>query len=238
MDTDNLISGIIIGSEILAVIYSLYNYTRLIKIKLSKSAEFKEEINPINEENLQDEDYKNLAERGKLIKDGAVTFILELYLYIGYFVFAFGILVFLFAGPKLGNVWTTASFLLGVVSSLVTIYISLRIAVYANVRAAKKAFKGVENTFHTIFQGASCISYLILPICLICNHLVINLIKDKFDDIKEGKYKLLYYSVCGFGLGTSFVSLFGRISGGIFNKAADVGNDMIGRMIKGLDENS
>jgi Na+/H+-translocating membrane pyrophosphatase len=48
----------------------------------------------------------------------------------------------------------------------------------------------------------------------------------------------LFESIAGFGLGGSTVALFGRVGGGIYTKAADVGADLAGKVCQGLEEDS
>lgn len=55
-------------------------------------------------------------------------------------------------------------------------------------------------------------------------------------DYKE--YMRMFECIAGYGLGTSIVSIFTRIGGGIYNKAADVSSDLVGKVIAGLDEDS
>ena len=51
-------------------------------------------------------------------------------------------------------------------------------------------------------------------------------------------YKSLFEAIAGYGLGGSFVALFGRVGGGIYTKAADVGADLVGKVESGLPEDS
>lgn len=51
-------------------------------------------------------------------------------------------------------------------------------------------------------------------------------------------YRGLFESIAGYGLGGSFVALFGRVGGGIYTKAADVGADLVGKVESGLPEDS
>jgi inorganic pyrophosphatase len=48
----------------------------------------------------------------------------------------------------------------------------------------------------------------------------------------------MYEKIAGFGLGGSTMALFGRVGGGIFTKAADVGADLVGKVEEGMDEDS
>ena len=54
----------------------------------------------------------------------------------------------------------------------------------------------------------------------------------------QSYYEPLFESIAGYGLGGSFVALFGRVGGGIYTKAADVGADLVGKLEAGLPEDS
>jgi H(+)-translocating pyrophosphatase len=58
------------------------------------------------------------------------------------------------------------------------------------------------------------------------------------ENANQEDYKRLFESIAGFGLGGSTVAMFGRIGGGIYTKAADVGSDLVGKVVAGLDEDS
>lgn len=48
----------------------------------------------------------------------------------------------------------------------------------------------------------------------------------------------MYECIAGYGLGGSTIALFGRVGGGIYTKAADVGSDLVGKVIQDLNEDS
>ena len=48
----------------------------------------------------------------------------------------------------------------------------------------------------------------------------------------------MFECIAGYGLGGSIIALFGRVAGGIYTKAADVGSDLVGKVVAGLDEDS
>ncbi|MFM7854668.1 MAG: sodium/proton-translocating pyrophosphatase [Flammeovirgaceae bacterium] len=57
-------------------------------------------------------------------------------------------------------------------------------------------------------------------------------------DSSNNYYTPLFESIAGYGFGASFVALFGRVGGGIYTKAADVGADLVGKVEQGLKEDS
>ena len=64
-------------------------------------------------------------------------------------------------------------------------------------------------------------------------------LEDQSGDSKDNTYyKALFEAIAGYGLGGSFVALFGRVGGGIYTKAADVGADLVGKVEAGLPEDS
>ncbi|KAK8520455.1 hypothetical protein V6N12_004393 [Hibiscus sabdariffa] len=172
------------------------------------------------------------AEIQSAISEGATSFLFTEYQYVGIFMVAFAILIFLFLGsvegfstksqpctydkskickPALATaVFSTISFLLGAVTSVVSGFLGMKIATYANARTTLEARKGVGKAFITAFRSGAVMGFL-----LAANGLL---------------------AITGYGLGGSSMALFGRVGGGIYTKAADVGADLVGKVERNIPE--
>lgn len=117
------------------------------------------------------------------------------------------------------------AFATGAIGSYLTAYIGMNVAVRANVRTAKSAEKGAEHAFGTAIIGGSvtgfaAVGFGLIGISLLLMYLTISNVAI----------------LIGFGFGASLISLFARVGGGIFTKAADVGADLVGKTELGLPE--
>ncbi len=134
------------------------------------------------------------------------------------------ILVIVFFFLKNGGQLDIA-FVTGAVASYVTAYIGMTVAVRANVRTAKAAENGVGKAFSTAVLGGSvtgfaAVGFALIGISLLLMYLTISNVAI----------------LIGFGFGASLISLFARVGGGIYTKAADVGADLVGKTELGLPE--
>lgn len=86
-------------------------------------------------------------------------------------------------------------------------------------------------------MGFTLVGLGLLNLCLLIMYY-----KEKFLDLKDSSkgrgHKELFEVVAGYGLGGSAIALFGRVGGGIYTKAADVGADLVGKVVNGLEEDS
>ncbi|GFQ01779.1 pyrophosphate-energized vacuolar membrane proton pump [Phtheirospermum japonicum] len=183
------------------------------------------------------------------ISEGAISFLFTMYQYVGIFMVAFAILIFLFLGsvkgfstshqtctydstkmckPALATaVFSTVAFLLGAVTSVVSGFLGMKIATYANARTTLEARKGVGKAFIIAFRSGAVMGFLLAANGLLVLYITINLFKLYYGDDWEG----LFEAITGYGLGGSSMALFGRVGGGIYTKAADVGADLVGKVI-------
>jgi len=140
--------------------------------------------------------------------------------------------------------WTLIAFEVGGITSILSGYIGMKIAVYTNARCTTCAQIGWTPAFNAAFRGGAVMGFALTSIALGTLFVVIYVMSWKFVDssLKVGPaantyvYKVLFEVVAGYGLGGSCIALFGRVGGGIYTKAADVGADLVGKIEKDIPE--
>jgi len=131
---------------------------------------------------------------------------------------------------------TSASFVLGALTSIASGYIGMRVAVFSNVRTTINAQKpGYEACFNTAFRAGSVMGFGLSGLGILVLYLILMVYSQIFD---QEDWVLMMGCVSGYGLGGSSIALFGRVGGGIYTKAADVGADLCGKVIAGIPEDS
>jgi K(+)-stimulated pyrophosphate-energized sodium pump len=162
---------------------------------------------------------KEMLRISEAIHKGAMAYLNRQYRTIA--VFAGVITVLLSAAI---NWQTGASFLVGAVFSAAAGYLGMNISVRANVRTANAAMRGgLYEALPLAFRGGAVTGMAVVGLGLLGVSLFYYLFRDPF-------------LVVGFGFGGSLISLFARIGGGIYTKAADVGADLVGKVEAGIPE--
>ena len=111
-------------------------------------------------------------------------------------------------------------------------FLGMKVATYANARTALEARKGIAPAFMAAFRSGAVMGFLLAGLGLIVLYTMIAVFKIVYGDDWVG----LYEAVTGYGLGGSSIALFGRVGGGIYTKAADVGADLVGKVEKDIPE--
>lgn len=150
--------------------------------------------------------------------------------------------------------FTATSYLVGSATSIAAGYVGMRIAVFTNSRTTFQCCRSVHDGFLAAFRGGQVLGFTLVGLALLILQLIILTfkaawydgqlsdieanIKDNAEKEKQVKEltRRLFELVAGYGLGGSSVALFGRVGGGIYTKAADVGADLVGKTVHDLKE--
>ncbi len=178
-----------------------------------------------------------LKQTYEAISSGAEAFLRAEYGVCISFVLVFAAIIFAFVTWSQNfrvGFFTTVSFLLGALTSILSGYIGMRVAVFANVRTTINAQKeGFVHCFNTAFRAGSVMGFALTGLGILMLYLTLLQLSVFF---KRDEWKLLMDCISGFGLGGSTIALFGRVGGGIYTKAADVGADLVGKVVHGIPE--
>lgn len=165
-----------------------------------------------------------MQEISNAVKEGAMAFLAREYKTVA-------VVAVVLAGALtyLGK-FTAIGFVIGTVGSAFAGYVGMMVSVKANVRTTEAAKSGLQAALTVAFKGGSVTGIMVVGLGLLGITAYYMFVKAvaPVDDA--------FHALIGLGFGCSLMSVFARIAGGIYTKAADVGADLVGKVEAGIPE--
>jgi len=127
--------------------------------------------------------------------------------------------------------WTTVSFVLGALCSVIAGYIGMWVSIRANIRTAAAVRSSLNEGLRIALRGGAVSGLFVVAMSL----LGVGGLYSLLDFLGHDPQKIPF-TIVGYGFGASFVALFAQLGGGIYTKAADVGADLVGKVEAGIPE--
>lgn len=177
----------------------------------------------------QPEGTKESEKVGKLIRNGAETFLKREYKVLTKFVGIMALLMMLFLPQPIWthspvqNIWVAVAYILGSLLSAIAGKVGMDVATIANVKASNAAKDGIKPAFNIGFRGGAVMGMAVVAICLLGTSAIYLVTGNSTVSL-------------AFSFGASSLALFAKAGGGIYTKTADISADLVGKVELGIPE--
>ncbi len=216
---------IVFGASILALLVALFFARKVTSIRVGS-------IPPSPSD-------EKLITISSAIAEGAMAFLVREYKVIAIFIAVMAVaIIALLDNPKTPEInegiFTAIAFVSGAIISCLSGFIGMKIATLGNVRTTQAAKESISKAFRVAFDSGAVMGFGLIGLAILGLITLLQIYTNLFPG--DNLRLVVMETIAGFGLGGSSVALFGRVGGGIYTKAADVGADLVGKVEKGIPE--